>query len=153
MDRPFVEHVGADPGVGGIAECGEFRFGRVADAHAQDHPAAGQPVDCDRLARHHPRSMTWHCRHHRADSHRPGGLSYCSQQHPWVRHRNSIGDHEVVPYEEPVPSGVLGGHGQRDDVAGLRVRSEIRKGKPEMHIADAINNTSRRSQVPIGHGT
>jgi hypothetical protein len=123
------------PRIGGLAEGAELVRQRSAQAHPQDHPAAGEPVQGRHLPgqlRHPPPRDR---RDHRAQPDRLCRERGGGQQYPRIgdvpQPRFRVGD--VVPDEQAVPARVLGAPGQVGDDAGVGEVAEVRHVDGEVH--------------------
>ena len=134
--QALVQARGDLPRIGALAERAELVRQRSAQAHPQDHPAAGEPVQGRHLPgqlRHPPPRDR---RDHRAQPDRPRRERGGGQQHPRIGDlpapRFRVGD--VIPDEQAVPARVLGEPGQVGDDAGVGEVAEVRHVDGEVHV-------------------
>jgi hypothetical protein len=126
--QPLVQARGEDLSVGGLAEAAELVCYRGAQAHAEDHPAAGEPVEGGDLPGQLGHPPPGHRRDHRAEPDPPRGQRRGGQQHPRIRDRapQLLAVSDVIPDEQPVPAGVLGTPRQVSEHAGVGEVTEVR---------------------------
>jgi hypothetical protein len=121
--------------VGGIAEAAELVGHRGTQAHPQDHPAAGKPVERGHLASQLRHPPPCHRGDHRAEADPPRGQRRGRQQYPRVGNRPAqlLAVCDVIPDEQPVPLGILGPPGQVGDHVGIGEVAEVRHVDGEAH--------------------
>lgn len=107
----LIEHPRPSAVVDLLAETAQLLAACVeAEADAEDHPAAGQLIDGDHLAGNDLRAPAGQRRHHRAELDPLGRHRDGRERDPRVGRRagrSAVAD--VVPHEEPVPAGRVGG--------------------------------------------
>ena len=130
--------------IGALAEGAELVLQRSAQAHPQDHPAAGEPVQGRHLPGQLGHPPPRDRRDHRAQPDRPRRERGGGQQHPRIgdlpEPRFGVGD--VIPDEQAVPARVLGAPRQVGDDAGVGEVAEVR------HVDGVAHDLASRGVPP-----
>jgi hypothetical protein len=105
----LVEHRRSGPVLELLARLGQFAAGLVvAQADAEDEPAAAEPVERGGLPGDLGRPAAGERRDHGAEPHPVGGGRDRRQRDPRIGHVPDRGPPaQVVPDEDPVPAGLL----------------------------------------------
>ena len=108
-------------GLRGLAECAVLDVGRHAKADPDDHPAAAEVIERGDLFRQLPGPAAGERGDHGSEPDPGGPRRDRAEENPGVEHsRTRYGvELEVIPEEEAVPSGPLGGDGEVDQLVRI----------------------------------
>jgi hypothetical protein len=125
--EPLVEHGGADPEIGLLAEGAPLRLAspRAAEPCAEHETPRREVIQRDRLAGDLPGSSTRERGDERADPQSGGSLRNGREGDPGVGDRGRPVPVHVVPDEEAVPSGLLGVARELGEEERVAERAEV----------------------------
>ena len=133
----LVEPLGPHPRVGVVAEGGELRFTLRAETRPDDEPAAGENVERSGLARHLPGPPAGERSDEHADPDALRGRRDGSGGDMRVgRGPAGLAIHDVIPQEDAVPAGALGGARELEEQGRIAVVTDVREAHAAAHAPD-----------------
>ena len=141
----LVEQRGPRAPVALLAEAGQLAAAVAAQARAEDHPAAREPVEDGDLARDVPRPAARQRRDEGAQAHPLGPSRRHGERQPRVRDVEAGVGHRVVPDEDAVPARRLRARGDLAHQADVGQLPERREVQP------AAQRQAATASSPTGH--